>query len=95
MSRYVFVVSQKRTELITYFYPLLLHDLSRTKYKEKKEKSISQLIISFSSTTIDPNSILYSPPSASPIVPLVASTNIGPNVAPLSLLTFITGVSAV
>ena len=39
----------------------------------------------------------YSPASCSeaPIVPLVASVNTGPNVAPLSLLTLITGVSLV
>jgi hypothetical protein len=36
----------------------------------------------------------YSPScsAASPIVPLVAKTNLGPNVAPLSLLPRITGV---
>jgi hypothetical protein len=33
--------------------------------------------------------------SEAPIVPLVASVNTGPNVAPLSLLTLITGVSLV
>src|ERR687897_1261791 len=41
---------------------------------------------------------IYSPssvPSTSLIVPLVANINIGPNVAPLSLLTLITGVLAV
>ena len=39
----------------------------------------------------------YSSPSCSeaPIVPLVASVNTGPNVAPLSSLTLITGVSLV
>lgn len=33
--------------------------------------------------------------TASPIVPLVANLRTGPNVAPLSLLTLITGVSSV
>src|SRR5215213_3886476 len=37
----------------------------------------------------------YLPPSPPPIVPLVASINIGPNVAPLSVLTLATGVSLV
>src|SRR5829696_39115 len=37
----------------------------------------------------------YHPPPPPPIVPLVASINIGPNVAPLSLLTLATGVSLV
>ena len=40
--------------------------------------------------------VVYSYSSAaSPIVPLVASTNISPNVTPLSLLILITGVSEV